>query len=138
LAHFLGETSKLKNFLRLNHLHIKGSPKFYAKQASSQSSRRSFTFAYFCTLGTHLDTNIKGLTDRKEKKCCHFSYFPLLLIMVFCYQNCSEQLREEIVLVIEKGFCKIPGFSGFQPRISNVLRPLEQFIQTVKVQNNFW
>ena len=41
--------------------------------------------------------------------------------MVFCYQNCSDLLREKNVLVIENIF----------------LRSLEQFIQTVKVRNNF-
>ena len=45
--------------------------------------------------------------------------------MVFCYQNCSDLLWEKIVLVIEKNFLKI-------------LISLEQFIQTVKGQNNFW
>ena len=43
--------------------------------------------------------------------------------MVFCYQKCSDLLWEKIVLVIEK---------------NSFLRSLEQFIQTVKGQNNFW
>ena len=30
----------------------------------------------------------------------------LYLTMVFCYQNCSNQLWEEIILVIEKNFWK--------------------------------
>ena len=37
--------------------------------------------------------------------------------MVFCYQNCSDLLWE---------------------KIDFFLRSLEQFIQTVKGQNNFW
>ena len=43
-------------------------------------------------------------------------------VLVFCYQNCSDMLREKKVLVIQKNF----------------LRSLEQFIQTVRGQNNFW
>ena len=46
--------------------------------------------------------------------------------MVFCYQNCSDlNTAKKIVLVIEKKFAKC-------------LRSLETFIQTMKVQNNFW
>ena len=48
-----------------------------------------------------------------------------LIEMVICYQKCSDLLLEKIVLVIEKNFAK-------------VLRSLEQFILTVKGQNNFW
>ena len=50
--------------------------------------------------------------------------------MVFCYQNCSDLLWEKIVPVIEKTF-EIREFA-------KILRSLEQFIQTVKGQNNFW
>ena len=46
------------------------------------------------------------------------------LEMVFCYQNCSHLLQEKIALEFRKKFAKI-------------LRSLEQFIQTVKRQNNF-
>ena len=42
--------------------------------------------------------------------------------MVFCNQNCSDLLWEKIVLVIDNFY----------------LRSLEQFIQTVKGQDNFW
>ena len=47
--------------------------------------------------------------------------------MVFCYQNCSELLWEKFVLLIKKKF-----------EFANFLRSLEQFIVTVKGQNNFW
>ena len=50
--------------------------------------------------------------------------------MVFCYQYCSDLLWEKIVLVIEKNFWNF--------EFSKILRSLEQFIQTVKGQNNFW
>ena len=48
--------------------------------------------------------------------------------ILFCYQNCYDLRWEKIVLVIEaegREFAKI-------------FRSLEQFIQTVKGQNNFW
>ena len=48
--------------------------------------------------------------------------------MIFCYQNCSDLLSEKIVLVIEAEGRKFAKF----------LRSLEQFIQTVKGQNNIW
>ena len=55
--------------------------------------------------------------------------------MVFCYQNCSELLWEEIVLVIEKKPLKYEA-EGWE--FANFLRLLEQFIQTVKGEINFW
>ena len=65
---------------------------------------------------------------RKPKKCAWVR-------MVFCYQNCSDLLWEKIVLVIEKSF----GNSLAEGReFAKFLRWLEQFIQTVKGQNNFW
>ena len=53
--------------------------------------------------------------------------FAFTLEMLFCYQNCFDLLREKIVLVIKKTF-----------EFAKILRSLEQFIQTVKGQNNFW
>ena len=55
--------------------------------------------------------------------------------MVFCYQNCSNLLREKIILVIEKRLLK---FEAEIQEFTKFLRSLEQFIQTVKGQNNFW
>jgi hypothetical protein len=55
--------------------------------------------------------------------------------MVFCYQNCSDLLLEKIVLVIEK---KLLKFEAEGREFEFFLRLLEQFIQTVKGQNNFW
>jgi hypothetical protein len=47
--------------------------------------------------------------------------------MVFCYQNFSDLMWEKTVLVIELMAEKFP----------KILRSLEQFIQTVKGQNNY-
>ena len=46
--------------------------------------------------------------------------------MVFCYQNCSSD-REKLL-----------KFEAEGREFANFLRSLEQFIQTVKGQNNFW
>ena len=46
--------------------------------------------------------------------------------LVFCYQNCSSD-RE-----------KLSKFEAEGREFAKFLRPLEQFIQTVKGQNNFW
>ena len=59
----------------------------------------------------------------------------VLIAMVFCYQNCSDLLLEKIVLVIGK---KLLKFEAEGQELSKFLRSLEQFIQTVKGQNNFW
>ena len=56
--------------------------------------------------------------------------FNSSLSMVFCYQNCSYLQWEKIVLVIEK-------FTADGQEFAKILRSLEQFIQTVKCQNNF-
>ena len=46
--------------------------------------------------------------------------------MVFCYQNCSSD-REKVLKFEVEG-----------REFAKVLRSLEQFIQTVKGQKNFW
>ena len=55
--------------------------------------------------------------------------------MVFCYQNCSDLLREKIVLVIEK---KLLKFEAKGREFAKIWILLEQFVQTVKGQKNFW
>ena len=55
-------------------------------------------------------------------------YSKIDQILVFCYQSWSDLLWEKIVLVIE----------NFSLEFAKFLRQLEQFIQTVKGQNNFW
>ena len=46
--------------------------------------------------------------------------------LVFCYQNCSND-REKLL-----------KFEAEGQELAKFLRSLEQFIQTVKGQNNFW
>ena len=54
---------------------------------------------------------------------------------VFFFKNCYDQLSEKIVLVIEKNYGE---FEAEGQEFANILRSLEQFIQTVKGLNNFW
>ena len=53
--------------------------------------------------------------------------------MVFCYQNCSHLLWEKIVPVIEEKL----KFEAEGQEFAKFLRSLEEFIQTMKGQNNF-
>ena len=53
-------------------------------------------------------------------------FFGKLTTMVFCYQNCSSDWE------------KLLKFEAEGWEFAKFLRSLEQFIQTVKGQNNFW
>ena len=46
--------------------------------------------------------------------------------MLFCYYNCSDDQE------------KLLKFKAEGQEFAKLLRPLEQFIQTVKGKNNFW
>ena len=55
--------------------------------------------------------------------------------MVFCFQNCSgPTVRTNCSSDQEK----LLKFEAEGRKFENVLRSQEQFIQTVKGQNNFW
>ena len=54
--------------------------------------------------------------------------------IVFCYKNCSDLLWEEIVQVTEKN---IWNSRLMAENLQKKLRWLEQFVRTVKGQNNF-
>ena len=55
--------------------------------------------------------------------------------MVFCYQNCSDLLWEKKCSGDQE---KLLKFEAEGREFAKFLRSLEQFIQTVKGQNNFW
>ena len=55
--------------------------------------------------------------------------------MVFCYQNCSDLLWEKIVSSDRE---KLLKFEAEGQEFAKFMRSLEQFIQTLKGQNNFW
>ena len=65
-----------------------------------------------------------GIIVTMDPKPMSVSFF--LSIMVFCYQNCSSD-REKLL-----------KFLAFCLEVAKFLRSLEQFIHTVKDQNNFW
>ena len=54
--------------------------------------------------------------------------------MVFCYQNCSDLMRKNCSSDREQTL----KFEAEGREFANFLRSLEQFIQTVQGQNNFW
>ena len=62
----------------------------------------------------------------------YFTYVPCYILvnihsgMVFCYQNCSSDKE------------KLLKFKAGGQEFAKILRSIEQFIQTVKGQNNFW
>ena len=52
--------------------------------------------------------------------------FPENREMVFCFQNCSSDQEKPL------------KFEAEGREFANVLKSLEQFVRTVKGQNNFW
>ena len=72
-------------------------------------------------------SNIKSFSQSLEQ------FFLTVGQNNFGFQTCSDW--EKIVLMIEK---KLLKFEAESQEFSKFLRSLEQFIQTVKGQNNFW
>ena len=73
--------------------------------------------------------NIRNsVLDLAFKFLCFNSYLTVKtkVEMVFCHQNCSSD-REKLL-----------KFKTESREFSKLLRSLEQFIQTLKGQNNFW
>ena len=56
--------------------------------------------------------------------------------MVFCYQNCSELLTVRKNCSSDRK--KLLKLEAEGREFSEFLRSLEQFVQAVKGQNNFW
>ena len=55
--------------------------------------------------------------------------------MVFCYQNCSDRIVRKNC---STDCAKLLKFEAEGQEYAKFLRPLEQFIQKIKGQNNFW
>jgi hypothetical protein len=55
--------------------------------------------------------------------------------MVFCYQDCSDLLWEKKCSHDRE---KLLKFEAEGLEFIKILRSPEQFVQTVKAQNNFW
>ena len=64
-----------------------------------------------------------------------FAGFRKTRELVFCYQNCSDLLWEKNCSSDRE---KLLKFEAEGREFAKFLRSLEQFIQTVKGQNNFW
>ena len=58
--------------------------------------------------------------------------------MVFCYENCSDLLQYTVRKSCSWDREKLLKFEAEGREFSKILRLLEQFVQTVKGQNNFW
>ena len=71
---------------------------------------------------------MKGEIDEKYARILFFllANYLFLAEMVFCYQNCPSDPE------------KLLKFEAEGREFAKFLRSLEQFIQTVKGQNNFW
>ena len=63
---------------------------------------------------------------------------PLLLKMVFCQQNCSDLHTVRKNCSRDREREKLLKFKDEGREFAKFLRSLEQFIEAVKFQNNFW
>ena len=68
----------------------------------------------------------KGLLQHIHMLTYAYIHYTHVSAMVFCFKTCSSD-REKIL-----------KFEAESREFSKFLRSLEQFIQTVKGQNNFW
>ena len=74
----------------------------------------------------------EGLFDRISKLANQLStggnawYFVTKIVLTYCEKNCSSNQE------------KLLKFEAEGREFAKILRSLEQFIQTVKGQNNFW
>ena len=60
----------------------------------------------------------------KKARSVNNCYFVTQIVLTYCEKNCSSD-REKLLKFEAEEF-------------ANILRSSEQFIQTVKGQNNFW
>ena len=79
--------------------------------------------------------NIKQTKNLTFVISCSSKNAAHMIKMVFCYQNCSDLLWEKNCSSDQERSLK---FNTGGQKFSEFLRSLEQFIKTVKVQNNFW
>ena len=76
-------------------------------------------------IGPFLLTNLIQ-SNTMSRELAQFSKLYVKSVLVFCYQNCSSDRK------------KLLKFEAGDWEFAKVLRSLKQFIQTVRVQNNFW
>ena len=75
-----------------------------------------------------VDLLVSALSLKKQKKNIQLEkwYFVIKIVLTYCEKSCSSD-REKLLKFEAKG-----------RDFANILRSLEQFIPTVKDQNNFW
>ena len=62
------------------------------------------------------------------------SYYPCVETIAFCYQYCFDLLLEK---KCSSDLEKLFKFEAEEREFAKLLKSLEQFIQTIKGQNNF-
>ena len=68
----------------------------------------------------------KNINEEKKGKLKKKWYFVIKIVLTYCEKNCSTD-REKLL-----------KFEAENREFSNLLRSLDQFIHTLKGQNNFW
>ena len=92
----------------------------------------SLILTYLCSkLYSSIDwiiiQNLKNVKPIKVEKTIEtYWYFVTKIVLTYCEKNCSSD-REKVL-----------KFEAEGREFAKFLRSLEQFIQTVKGQNNFW
>ena len=125
---------KQESILTASHGHFTREKVFRPKVCQSNSTIES---AHCLDLKLAESRNSNKWIDhyKSNKPILVIFHRTMTATMAFCCQNCSDLLWERIVLEIEKNFWN----SRLQAEnLQKFLRSLEQFIQAVKGQNNFW
>ena len=77
----------------------------------------------------------EGTTRKILFSFWHSRMHQRLFLVIFCPFSQKWYFVSKIVLIIEENLFK---FEAEGQEFANILRSLEQFIQTMKGQNNFW
>ena len=91
-----------------------------------------FSFLFYTRMRKRiLHTQTRGHYIKADVHICG----KIITEMVFCYQNCSGQLWEK---KCSSDWEKLLKFETEGRELAKILGSLEQYIWTVKGQNNFW
>ena len=66
------------------------------------------------------------MQDEEKKDLVNQWYFVTKIVLTYCEKKCSSDREKVLKFQAEGG------------EFAKVLRLLEEFVRTVKVQNNFW
>ena len=95
----------------------------------SASKRASYKWEGSDKVTTSVDKFLGNTMDNEKsakKRIYNKWYFVTKIVLNYCEKNCFSD-REKLLKFKAEGW-----------EFANFLRSLEQFIQTVKGQNNFW